>query len=198
MSFTTFGPSHPRPGGSSAQHGAPQPSPPSWRSAPQPKHDVLRPATSQSPHPRPTHHPRPGNNCTRVHQQRPRPPTYPRCQTTYSECPATAATASPDPTPRRRPYAHTRESTSACTPALHALQRRRSTRNPPGAPLPPVSTTPSHPPTPTPPPKATAPPRDSGGGAGPTRSSRSCESGTGQSPPSRAWSTGPAGMRFEV
>ena len=60
----TFGPSRPRPGGSSTQHGAPPPSPtppppPSWRSAPRPKHDAARPATSENPHPRPTDHPRP-------------------------------------------------------------------------------------------------------------------------------------------
>ena len=55
----TFGPSRPRPGGSSDQHGTPSPSPTpppptSWRSAPRPKHDAPRPATSQSPHPGPT------------------------------------------------------------------------------------------------------------------------------------------------
>ena len=57
------------------------------------------------------------------------------------------------------------------------------------------ATSPHDPITPThstPPPKATAPPRGSSGGAGPTRSSGSCESGPEQSPPSRAWSTGPA------
>ena len=194
----TFGPSRPRPGGSSTHHGAPPPSPtppppPSWRSAPQPRHDAPRPATSQSPHPRPTDRPRPDQINARVHQQRPRPPTNPRCQPTYSTCPATAATASPNPTPRRRPCAHTRESTFARAPTPRAPPRHRTTRNPPGPPPPPVPTTPSHPPTPTPPPKTAAPPRDTGGGAGPTSSSGSCESGPGQSPPSRAWSIGPKG-----
>ena len=83
----TFGSSHPRPGGSSAQHRAPPPSPtppplPSWRSAPRPKRGALCPATSQSPHPRPTDHPRPDQNSARVHQRRPRPPTNPRCKPT--------------------------------------------------------------------------------------------------------------------
>ena len=99
----TFSPSHPRPGGSSAQHGAPPPSPtppppPSWRSALRPKRNAPRPATSQSPHHRPTDRPRPGQNDTRVRQQRPCPPTNPRCQPTYSACPATAAAVSPNPT----------------------------------------------------------------------------------------------------
>ena len=98
-SSTTFRPSHPRAGGSSAQHRGPRPSrtpppPPSWQSAPRPKRDAFRPATSQSPHPRPTDHPRPEQNGARVHQRHPRPPTDPRCQPTYSKCPATAATAS--------------------------------------------------------------------------------------------------------
>ena len=199
----TFGASRPRPGGSSAQHGAPPlsrtpPPPPSWRSAPRPKHDAPRPATSQSPQPRPTNRPRPDQIDARVHQQRPRPPTNPRCQPTYSTCPATAATASPNPTPRRRPCAHTRKSTSARAPTPRAPPRHRTTRNPPGPPTPPVPTTPSHPRKPTPPPKTAAPPRDSGGGAGPTRSSGSCEIGPGQSPPSRAWSTGPTRGRWRT
>ena len=59
----SFDPSRPRPRGSSAQHGAPAPSPPpppppSWQRTPRPKHDALRPATSESPHPRPTDRPR--------------------------------------------------------------------------------------------------------------------------------------------
>ena len=193
----TLGPSRPRPGDSSTRHGAPPPSPtppppPSWRSAPRPKHDAPRPAASESPHPRPTDRPRPDQIDARVHQHRLRPPTNPGCQPTYSTCPATAATGSPNPTPRRRLCEHTRESTSARAPTPRALPWHRTTRNPPGPPPPPVPTTPSHPPTPTPPPKTAAPPRDSGGGTGPTRSSGSCESGPGQSPPSRAWSTGPA------
>ena len=172
----TFGPRRPRPGGSSTQHSAPPPSPtllppPSWRSAPRTKHDAPRPATSQSPHPRPTDHPSADQIDARVHQQRPQPPTNPRFQSTYSTCPATAATASPNPTQRRRPCAHTRESASARAPTPRAPQRHRTMRNPPGLPPPPVPTTPSHPPTPTPPPKTAAPPRDSGGSAGPTRSS---------------------------
>ena len=44
--------------------------------------------------------------------------------------------------------------------------------------------TPPHTPTPTSPPNATTPPMESGGRAGHTHSSRSCESGPGQSPPS--------------
>ena len=76
--------------------------------------------------------------------------------------------------------------------------RNRTTRNPPGPPPPPVPTTPSHPTTPTPPPKTAGPPRDSGGSAGPTRSSGSCESGPGESPPSRAWSIGPARGRWRT
>ena len=113
-SSMTFGPSRPRPGGSSTQHGAPPPSPmppppPSWRSAPRLKHNKPRPTTSQSPHPRPTDHPRPDQIEARVHQQRLRPPTNPRCQPTYSTCPANAATARPNPTPRRGPCAHTKE-----------------------------------------------------------------------------------------
>ena len=199
----TFGPSHPRPGGSSAQHGAPPPSPtppppPPWRSALRPKHDAPRPATSRSPRPRFTDRPRPDQINARFHQQRPLPPTNPRCQPTYSTCPATAATASSNPTPRRRPCAHTHESTSARAPTPRAPPRHRTTRNSPGPPLPPVPTTPSHPPTPTPPPKTAAPPRDSGGGAGHTRSSGSCKSGPGKSPPSRAWSTGPTGGRWRT
>ena len=191
-----FSPSHSRPGGSSAQHGAPPPSPtppppPSWRSTPRPKCDAPRPANSQSPHPRPPDRPCPDQNEVRVHQQRPRLPTNPRCQPTYSTCPTTTAAESPNPTPSWRPCAHTRGSTSARAPTHRAPPRHRTTRNPPGPPPPPVPTTPSHPPTPTPPPKTAAPPRDSGGGAGPTRSSGSCESGPEQSPPSRAWSTGP-------
>ena len=47
-------------------------------------------------------------------------------------------------------------------------------------------------------PEPAAPPRDSGGSAGPTRSSGSCESGPGESPPSRAWSTGPARGRWRT
>ena len=39
---------------------------------------------------------------------------------------------------------------------------------------------------------------DSGGRAGPTRSSGSCESGPGESPPSRAWSIGPARGRWRT
>ena len=192
----TFSLSHPRPGGSSAKHGAPPskptPRPPlSWRSAPRLKRDAPRPPTSQSPQPRPTNRPQPDQNDARVRQKRPRHPTDPRCQPTYSACPATAAAGSPNPTPRRRPCAHTCESTSARAPTPRAPPRHRSTRNPPGPPPPPVPTTPSHPPTPTPPPKTAAPLRDSSGGAGPTRSSGSCGSGPGQSPPSRAWSTSP-------
>ena len=70
--------------------------------------------------------------------------------------------------------------------------------NPPGPPPPPAPTTPSHPPTPTPPPKTAGPPRNSGGSAGPTRSSGSCGSGPGESPPSRAWSIGPARGRWKT
>ena len=199
----TLGPSRPRPGGSSTQHSAPppsptQPPPPSWRSAPQLKHDAPRPATSRSPHPRPTDDPRSDQIHATVHQQCPRPPTNPRCQPTYCTCPATAATASTNPTPRWRPCAHTRESASARAPTPNAPPRNRTTRNPLGLPLPPVPTNPSHPPTPTPPPKTAALPRDSGGGSGPTRSSGSCGSGSGQSPPSRAWSTGPARGRLRI
>ena len=76
------------------------------------------------------------------------------------------------------------------------LPAHRTTRNPPGPPPPSVPTTPSHPPTPTPPSQTAAPPRDSDGGAGPTRSSGSWESGPRQSVPSRAWSTGPARGRW--
>ena len=199
----TFSLSHPKPGGSSAQHGAPPPSPtppppPSWRSAPRPKRNTPRPATSQSPHPRPTDRPRPGQTNARVRQQHPRPPTNPPCQPTYRACPATAAAKSPNPTPRQRPCAHTRESTSARAPTPRAPPRHRTTRNPPGPPPPPVPATTRHPPTPTPPPKTAAPPRDGGGSAGPTRSSGSCKSGPGQSPPSRAWSTGPARDRWRT
>ena len=139
-----------------------------------------------------TDQPRPHHNSARVHQQRPRPPTSLRSQPTSSRCPATAAIAIPDPTPRRSPCARTRRTTSAHAPAPNAPARHRTTRTPPGPPPPPVPTTPPHPPTPTPPPKATPPPRDSSDSARPTRSSGSCESGPGQSPPSRAWSTGPA------
>ena len=73
-----------------------------------------------------------------------------------------------------------------------------TTRNPPGPPPPAIPTIPPHPPTPTPPPKAVAPPRDSGGSAGPTWSPGSCESGPGQSSPSRAWSDGPARGRWRT
>ena len=199
----TFNPSHPRPGGSSAQHIAPPPSPTpppphSWRSVPRPKRSAPRPATSQSPHPRPTDRPRPGQNDTRIRQQRPRPPTNPRCQPTYSACPATAAATSPNPTPRLRPCAHTRESTSARAPSPRALPAHRTTRNPPDTPPPPVPTTPTHPPTPIPPLKTAGPPRNSGCSAGRTRSSGSCETGPVQSPPSRAWSTGPARGRWRT
>ena len=102
------------------------------------------------------------------------------------------------PTPRRRLCAHTPGSTSARARTPRALPRYRNTRNPPGPPPPPVPTTPSHPPTPTPPPKTAAPPRDSGGSAGPTNSSGSCEGGSGESPLSRAWSTGPARGRWRT
>ena len=47
-------------------------------------------------------------------------------------------------------------------------------------------------------PKATAHPRNSGGSAGPTRSSGSCESGPGQSRPSSTLSTGPARGRWRT
>ena len=58
----TFSPSHPRPGRSSAGHGAPQasPMPPpalSWQSAPRPKRYAPHAATSQSPQPRPKDRP---------------------------------------------------------------------------------------------------------------------------------------------
>ena len=197
---TTLCRSHCRSGGSSAKHSAYPPSPtppppPSWRGTPRLKRDALRPATSQSPHPRPTDHPQPDQNSAKVHQQRLRPPTNPRCQPRYSKCPATAPTTSPNPAPRQRPCARNRESTSPSAPAPLAPQRHRTTRNPPGPPLPPVPTAPSHPPTPTPPPKATALPRDSGGGAGPTGSTGSGGSRPGQSPPSRAWCTGPTRSR---
>ena len=61
-SYTTSGPSHPRPGSSNAQHGAPSAlptllPPPSWRSAPQGRCDAPCLATTQSPHPRLTDHP---------------------------------------------------------------------------------------------------------------------------------------------
>ena len=46
--------------------------------------------------------------------------------------------------------------------------------------------------------KTAGPPKDSGGSAGPTRSSGSCESGPGESPPSRAWSIGPARGRWRT
>ena len=147
-SSMTFSPSHPRPEGSSAQHGAPPtsptpPPPPSLGSAPRSKRNAPRPTSSQSPHPGPTDRPRPGQNDARVRQQRPRPPTNPRCQATYSACPATTAAASPNPTPRQRPCAHTRESTSPRAPTPRAPPRHRTTRNPPGPPPSPVPTTPS-------------------------------------------------------
>ena len=159
----TFGPSRLRSGGSNAQHGAPPTSPTpspliSWRSVPRAQHNAPRPATSQTPHPRPTGRPRWDKIDARVHQQRPRPPTNPRCQPTYSTCPATAATAISNQTPRQRPCAHIRESTSARAPKPRAPPRHRTTRNLPGPPPPPVPTTPSHPPTPTPPPGTAARP----------------------------------------
>ena len=75
---------------------------------------------------------------------------------------------------------------------------QRTTRNPPGLRPPPVPTTPSHQPTPTPPAKTAAPPRDSGGGAGPTRSSGSCQSGPGQSLPRGLGPPAPQGVGGEL
>ena len=126
-SSTTCGPSHPGSGSSSAQHGAPAPSPtlstpPSCRSAPRPRRDAPRPGTPRSPHTRPTDHSRPDQSSARAHQQRPGPPTNPRCRPTSSRCPTTAATTDPDPTPKRRPCARTH--------GVHIGPRPRSPRNP--------------------------------------------------------------------
>ena len=162
--------------------------------------EAQRTSSSQLSKPAPQAHgpPPTGRNCARVRQKCPRPPTNPRRQPTYSKCPAAAAIASANAPSRGRPCAHTRESTSARAPPPRAPPRHRTMRSPPGPPPPPVHTTPPHPPTPTPPPKAAAMPRDSGGSAGPTRSSGSCKSGPGQSVLSRAWSTGPARGRWRT
>ena len=138
-SSMTSSPSHPRPEGSRAQHGAPPPSPtpprpPSWRSAPRPKRGAPRPATSQSPHPRPTDRPRPRQNDARVRQQGPRPPTNPRCQPTCSTCPTTAAAVSPKPSrPRGGDRAHTPTSPHPLAPPLPAHLRRTELRGIPRA-----------------------------------------------------------------
>ena len=97
----------------------------------------------------------------------------------------------------RRPCARTSGSTSAHAPAPRAPPWY-STTTPPGPPQPPVHTTRAHPPRPNPPAKAKAPPRDSDGSAGRTRSSGDSESWPEQSPPSRAWSTGPARGRWRT
>ena len=116
---------------------------------------------------------------------------------TIDDSPHTAHAPLPPPPrvpahPRGGDRARTPTRPHARAPTPRAPPQNRTTRNPPGPPPPPVPTTPSHPPTPTPPPKTAGPPRDSGGSAGPTRSSGSCESGPGESPPSRAWFIGPA------
>ena len=197
-SSPTSCPSHPRPGSSSAQHGAHRPSltpppPPSLRSAPRPWRNAPRPAVPLSPHPRPADHPRPDQNGARVHQQRPCAPTNPRCQPTSSRCPATAATANPNPTPRQRQCARTHLSTSAHALAPHAPPLHRTMVTLPGPPPPPVPndpTTPTH-------------AHSSAQGHGPAHG-QLCQPWThtqlwelrkrpGQSPPSRAWYTGRRG-----
>ena len=192
-SSTASGPGDPRPGSSSAKHGAAKPSrtpppPPSWRSAPRPRHDAPHPATPQSPHARPTDHPSwikaaPGPTSS-VPAPLPTPDVSPH--------PADAPLPPPPRIPTKlRSGDHVPMGPHTPNPPPPTAPRQRTTRTPPGPPPPPVPMTPPHTPTPTPPPKATAPPRDSGGSAGPTHSSGSCESGPGQSPPSGAWPAGP-------
>ena len=110
-----------------------------------------------------------------------------------SRCPATADPTGSNQTPKRRRCTRTNGSAYAHAPAPCQHQQHRTTRTPPGPPPPPVPMTPPHTPTPTTLPKATTCVMDSGGSVGPARSSGSCESGPGQSLPSRAWSAGPAG-----
>ena len=91
-------------------------------------------------------------------------------------------------------------------PRVHIRPRPHSPRTPTAqdygeSPRPATATSPHDHVTPThahPPPEATAPPRNSGGGAGPRRRSGSCKSELEQSPPSRAWSAGPAGGRWRT
>ena len=92
--------------------------------------------------------------------------------------------------------------TGRAYPRVHIRPRLRSPRNPTAqdyedSPGPATATSPHEPTTPThvhSSAQSHGPPMDSGRSAGPTRSSGSYESGPGQSPPLRAWSTGPQGV----
>ena len=187
----TFSPSHPRPGGSSAQHSAPPtvtdataPTFMAERSVAEAQRTAPRHLSKPAPQ---THGPPPTGPDRRQDPPAASPPPYQPSMSAHIQ-------RMPRYRRRRESQPNPEAGTVRAHPRVHIRSRPYSPRTPtaqdyeeyPGPPPPPDPTTPSHPPTPTTPPKTAAAPRDSGGSAGPTRSSGSCESGPGQSPPSRA------------
>ena len=123
----TSGPSHPRPGGSSAQHCAPLPSPtppppPSSRSAPRPKRNAIRPANSQSSHPRPTEPPPTRGKQRQGPPAAPPPPYQPSMSADIQQMPRYRRQRESQPNPEAE--------TVRAYPRVHIRPRPRSPRIP--------------------------------------------------------------------